>query len=376
MAVVRLATILVLLAGCSAEPPGIVQPPPPEVTVSRPESREVTEYLDFTGRTESPQVVEVRPRVSGYLVKVYFNDGQEVKEGDPLFDIDPRPFEAAMGQAKAEVARVDASLKKAIADLARNQKLRPSGAVSQEELDSSIAEKAVAEASIAAAREAVTKAALDLEFAKITAPIAGRISTAKITVGNLVAPGTEATSLLSTIVSVDPMHVYFDVDERSLLRYAELIRESGRLLDLKHVKQLNLPVHVGLANEEGCPHQGMLDFVDNQINPSTGTIRTRAELPNADRAFVPGLFVRVRLPIGEPRQALLVTDRAVATDQSVKYVLVVNDQNQVERRDVKLGSLSEGLRIVESGLKPEDRVIVNGIQRARAGLTVNPKEGA
>lgn len=368
-----IALSLLTIAGCSREVPAAAPSPPPEVTVSKPVEREITEFLEFTGRTESPEFVEVRARVSGYLDKIHFQDGQEVKANDPLFDIDPRPFDASLGQAKAELDRAEAMVAQTTSQVVRYTDLRKTNAVSQQELEKAIADKGVAEGSKAMALQQIVKAKLDVEFAQIRAPIAGRVSRSNITIGNLISPGLASNSVLTTIVSVDPMYVYFNIDEPSLLRYKEHIKKSGQLLKLTHVRELKLPVHVALANETGFPHEGMLDFVDNQVNPSTGTIRARASMPNADRSFVPGLFTRVQLPFGEPRKELLVPDRAVGTDQNLRYVLVVNNKDEVERRDVTLGLLSNGERVITKGVQASEWVIVNGIQRARPGATVKPQ---
>lgn len=369
-----IAIYLGILAGCKSEAPAAAPIPAPEVTVSQPSEREVTDFLEYTGRTESPQFVEVRARVSGELQKINFEDGQEVKKGDPLFEIDPRPFDASLGQAKAALARAEAVLEQTTAQVARYVELRKSNAVSQQDLEISVADKGVAAASKAGALQQIVKAELDVEFAKITAPISGRVSRANVAVGNQIAPSQGGGVVLTTIVSVDPMYIYFNIDEQSLLRYKEVLRKSGEFLKMSHVKEMKLPVNVSLAGETGFPHQGQLDFLDNQVNASTGTIRARAAMPNQDRAFVPGLFTRVRLPIGGPHRELLISDRAIATDQNLRYVLVVNDQDEVERRDVTLGSVFGGERVVKSGLKPQDWVIVNGIQRARPGAKVKPQK--
>lgn len=361
-----------VMAGCKSEVPAAALSPPPEVTVSRPSEREVTDFLDFTGRTESPQFVEVRARVSGQLQKINFEDGQEIQANEPLFEIDPRPFEASLGQAKAALARAEAVLEQTSAQVARYQDLRKQNAVSQQDLEIAIADKGVAMASKAGAIQQIVKAELDVEFAKITAPISGRVSRANVAVGNQIAPNLDASGVLTTIVSLDPIYVYFNVDEQSLLHYKEVLRKNGDLLKMSHVKQMKLPVKIALAGETGFPHQGQLDFLDNQVNSSTGTIRARAAMPNQDHTFVPGLFTRVRLPVGGPHKELLISDRAIAADQNLRYVLVVNDKDEVERRDVKLGSVSDGERVITSGLKPTDWVIVNGIQRARPGAKVKP----
>ena len=369
-----IAICLGLMAGCKSEAPAAAPTPPPEVTVSQPSQREVTDFLEFTGRTESPQFVEVRARVSGQLQKINFQDGQEIKKDEPLFEIDPRPFDASLGQAKAALARAEAVLEQTTAQVARYQELRKSNAVSQQDLEISVADKGVAMASKAGAQQQIVKAELDVEFAKITAPIAGRVSRANVAEGNQISPSLDPSGVLTTIVSLDPMYVYFNVDEQSLLHYKEMLRKSGAILKFSHVKELKLPVKVALAGESGFPHLGQLDFLDNQVNSSTGTIRARAALPNQDRTFVPGLFTRVRLPIGGPHKELLVLDRAIATDQNLRYVLIVNEKDEVERRDVQLGSVFDGERVITTGLKPTDWVIVNGIQRARPGAKVKPQK--
>ena len=369
-----IAICLGIMAGCKSEAPAAAPTPPPEVTVSQPSQREVTDYLQFTGRTESPQFVEVRARVSGQLVKVNFVDGQEVNKDDPLFEIDPRPFDASLGQAKAALARAQAVVEQTTAQVSRYEGLRKQNAVSQQDLEISIADKGVAVASQAGAQQQIVKAELDVEFAKITAPISGRVSATNVAVGNQIVPSSDSSGVLTTIVSLDPMYIYFNIDEQSLLRYKEVLRKSGELLKMSHVKEMKLPVKVGLAGEDGFPHVGQLDFLDNQVNASTGTIRARAAMPNQDRTFIPGQFTRVSLPIGGPHRELLISDRAIATDQNLRYVLVVNEKEEVERRDVKLGSVFEGERVVTAGLKPTDWVIVNGIQRARPGAKVKPHQ--
>ncbi len=368
-----LSVYALLLSGCKSEAPAAAPSPPPEVTASQPVAREITDQLTFTGRTDSPQTVDIRARVSGYLEKIHFEDGQEVKAGAPLFEIDPRPFDASLGQAKAGLARAEAVLTQATSLVERNTGLRKQNAVSQQDLEISIADKGTAEASKAAALQQIVKAELDVEFAKIKAPIDGRVSKANIAVGNLISPG-DGSQPLTTIVSVDPIYVYFDVDEPSLLRYRDVLKKNGQALKFNHVKELKLPVEVALADETGYPHVGTLDFLDNRVNPATGTIRARASLPNADRSLLPGLFVRVRLPIGAPHKELLVVERAIGTDQNLRYVLIVNDQDEVERRDVTLGSLNDGQRVLATGVTAKDWIIVNGIQRARPGLKVKPQK--
>ena len=355
------------LAGCKREPPALAATPPPVVTVSQPLEREVTDYYEYTGRTAAVEAVEVRARVSGYLVKVNFREGSVVKKGDLLFLIDPRPFQAVLDQAKGQVVQWEAKLARAEADVARDERLLPKGAASQKDLDTAIADRGEARAGIQSARAAVDRAALDLEFTRVTAPIDGRISRYLITEGNLV---TADTTLLTTIVSIDPMYAYFDADERSVLHVRQLIRE-GKVQSARDVA--TVPVLLGLANETGFPHQGTINFVDNQVNPQTGTLRLRGVFANEDGAFEPGYFARVRLLIGQPHRALLITERAIDTDQGQKIVYVVNDKNEVVSRPIRVGALHDGLRVLEEGVQPGERVIVNGLLQVRPGITVAPK---
>jgi RND family efflux transporter MFP subunit len=370
-ALVATAVVALVVAGCGGNTPQVAQLPPPEVGVSKVVERDVTDFFETTGRTTAIDSVDVRARVAGYLVKIGFKDGDEVKKGDVLFEIDPRPYQAQVLQAQGELARWQASKRKAEADLARNQRLLPTGAASQKELESAIAAKGTADAEIMSTQGRLDQAQLNLEFSKVTAPVQGRVSKANITVGNLV----EASTLLTTLVSTDPMWMYFDVDERTMLNYRKRYRDTHpNAPEIPNASALQVPVEIGLANEDGFSRKGTMDFADNQVNPDTGTILARAVFDNTDRSLSPGLFVRLRLPIGDPAHSLLVSERAIGTDQGNKYVLVVNDQNVVEYRAVKLGPLSDGLRVIREGLKPGERVITAGLQRARPGITVKPQE--
>lgn len=361
-------TVAVIVAaalplGCGGDA-GPVAPPPPGVSVAPALAREVVDYDEYTGRLTAVGEVEIRARVRGYLMKVAMTEGTDVKEGDVLFEIDPRPFQADVDAAKGKVAQWEAKLVRADADVARVERLLPKGAASQKDLDTAVSDRGEARAMIQTARGELEHAALDLEFTKVTAPIGGRVSAARVTKGNLVTPGE---TLLTTVVSLDPIHLYFDVDERALLAYQQALKASGP------AKDANIKVLAGLTSEDGFPHEGVIDFVDNRVDPSTGTMRVRAMFPNADRAFTPGLFARVRISVGGKYQALLVPDRAIGTDQGQKYVLAVNDKNVVEYRAVKLGRLHDGMRVIQSGLKPDETIIVVGLQRARPGVTVTPQ---
>lgn len=354
-------------AGC-AKPPAAPVVTPTVVTVSRPVERSVSDYADFSGRTAAVDSVEVRARVFGYLDKVNFKEGAPVKKGDVLYEIDPRTYKAAVAQAEASLAQAQAKAERLRRDYDRVLKL--GGAASREEVDRVSGEKAEADASVASAVAARDTARLNLDFTRVVAPISGHASRTMITAGNLVQSGEAAGgTLLTTIVSGDKMYVYFDVDERTLLRGREA--RAGRASADKPDGER--PVFMGLATEDGFPHQGTLDFVDVQLNPKTGTIRVRALFPNPDGLLTPGLFVRVRIPLGDPHPVLLVTDRAVETNQGQKVVYTVNDKNEVVSRPVRLGAVHDGLRAVEAGLTAADRVIVNGLQRVRPGVVVEPK---
>ena len=355
------------LTGCTRPASEAPAPAPIPITVSFPVDQEVTDFADYIGRLAAVDSVEVRARVSGYLDKINFKEGVLVKKGDLLFEIDPRPFQALVDFSKAEIAANDASLKKALAENARNKAAaKTPGAVSLLELDQSQATEEQAIASLAKSKATLDTNRLNLDFTKVLSPIDGRISRFNLTVGNLVA---QDQSLLTTIVSVDPMYAYFDVDEHTVLQVREMIRQGKA----KSARDIDWPVFLSLANEEDFPHKGTINFVDNQINPRTGTLRLRAVFANPDEALTPGYFGRFRVPIGVPHDALLVTDRAIDTDQGQKIVYVLDKNNKVEVRPIRSGALNDGLRVIEDGLQPGERVIVNGIQQVRPGMTVEPK---
>ncbi|MGD0517281.1 MAG: efflux RND transporter periplasmic adaptor subunit, partial [Thermoguttaceae bacterium] len=272
---VLLGIVLIALTGCGKPAQGLVVPPPPEVTVSNPVSREVTDYYEFPGQTAAVGEVEVRARVTGYIVKVNFEDGQEVKKDNLLFEIDPRPYQAALDRAKGESNRLKAVQEKAKADMARSDRLRPSGAISEDEYEQHAAQLAIAKASIQTAEAAVRDAELNLEFTKVVSPIDGRVSRARITEGNLVQPGTAESMVLTTVVTVDPIYVYFNIDETALLKYVDRKWQSGEAAHPSRIKDQNIPVEIALAKEDGFPHKGILDFIDNKVDSKTGTIRAR-----------------------------------------------------------------------------------------------------
>src|SRR5262249_21867491 len=314
---------------------------PIPVTVSRPVERDVTDYADFTGRTAAVDSVEVRARVWGYLDKVNFKEGALVKAGDVLFEIDPRTYRAALTQAEGNLAAMQARVRRLDADLARARRALEVRAASTEDYDRIEGDRGEAVGSVEALRGTVQQAKLDLEYTKILAPVSGRVSRYVVTQGNLIQSGQNGGgTLLTTIVSVDPMYAYFDVDEHTVLRVRQLIREGKA----KSAREGELPVWLGLANEDGYPHRGTINFVDNQVNPKTGTLRLGGVFPNKDEALAPGYFARVRAPIGFPHRALLISDRAIDTDQGQKILYVVNEKNEVISRPVRLGALHDGLR--------------------------------
>jgi RND family efflux transporter MFP subunit len=362
-----LTVLAVLFAACDTKPTPAA--PGPEVTVARVIEREVRDWDEFTGRFQAPQVVEIRPRVSGYIDKVEFAEGKLVHAGDVLFRIDPRPYKAELDRAQADLARYRTAQELATIELERVQKLKETGAVSREEVDERISGLHQAIANSASAKAAVDIAALNVDFSRVTSPINGRVSRAEITRGNLIVGGPNGGTLLTTVVSLDPIYVYFEGDEAAYLRYSQMAREGAR----KSSREVNNPVQVGLSSEDGWPHAGYVDFVDNQLNSQTGTLRARAVLDNKDGVFTPGLFARVRLLGSGDYRATLVEDRAIGTDQSNKYVLVVGSDNKAEYRKVTLGRLIDGLRVVREGLSTSDTVVLSGLQRTRPGAAVTPR---
>lgn len=358
-----------VLVGCDDSVAQNAAPPAPAVSAADVVVKSISQWDSFNGRIEAVESVQLRPRVSGYIDKVNYTDGQEVKKGEVLFTIDDRTYRAALEQAQASLARAKTQASLARSEANRTDKLVNTNVVSREEWEQRRSAATQAQADIRAAQAAVDAAQLNLDFTKVTAPIDGRASRALITSGNLVTAGDSA-SVLTTVVSQKTVYVYFDVDESTYLHYQHLAR-SGQGASSNH---LALPVEIGLTGEEGYPHQGKVDFLDNQLTPSTGTIRMRALLDNAQRQFIPGLFARVRLPGSAEFNATLVDDKAVLTDQDRKYVYIVDKEGKAQRRDITPGRLADGLRIVQQGLKPGDKVIVDGLQKVfMPGMPVNAK---
>lgn len=375
---VLLSGLVVGFVGGCSQPAGSNEKrvsPPVKVDVASPTEKEVTDFQDFTGRLEAVESVEIRARVSGYLTKITFDPsielGAEVKANDLLFEIDERPYQNALESALANLAKAVAQQKTAAAELARTEELVSKKAATARDLERDAGQKEVADASIEGAKAAINQAKLDLEFAKITAPISGRISRPLLTVGNLITPGTGS---LTSIVSVDPVHLYFDMDEPTLLTLQKLIRDGK----LKSAMEEEVPLLLGLVNDDGHPFHGKLDFVENKIDPNTGTIRVRGVFANpkperGPRPLAPGLFARARLPLGEPHKALLVPERAIGRDQGQAFVYVVNESNEVVYRRVKLGTQHDGMRVIADGLQAGAKIVVNGLQRVRPGVKVDPQ---
>lgn len=360
-----IAILLATLAGCAPRNQ-YAPPPPPVVDVAPPVKQDVTEYFEATGTTEPSAVVELRARINGYLKEIHFKDGQMVKQGDLLFVIEPEPFEVELKSAQANLRKTEATLKLAELDVERAQTLAGRGATTKQEVDTRIANRDSAAADEAAAEAAVRRAELDLDYTKIYAPLTGRIGRHLLDIGNLVQA---ELSILARIEAVDPIYVYFNISETDLLRFTEM-RLAGTLPDIEK----NPPtIMLGLQNEDGFPHQGHLDFAETSADAGTGTIVRRAIFPNTEGAIVGGLFAKLRAAIGPPQQRILVPERAIGTDQRGKYVLVVNGDDVVQQRPVKLGPVVNGLVVVLSGVEPNERVVVNGLLRARPGSKVTPK---
>lgn len=359
------AGILLYSNGCE-ESREFVPPPPPPVTVQQPRWENLVDSVEFTGNTQAVQRVELRARINGYLQRITFEDGDMVKEGDVLFVIEPAPFEAVLAARLADLEQAKAAQNLAQIELQRTQRLQERKIAAQQELDQQRANAATARAQVAVAQAAVTNARLDLSYTQIRAPISGRISQNFVDAGNLVQA---QQTLLATIVSIDPIYAYFYISESDLLRFRQMIRQN----ELPNPASNPPLIRLGLANEEGFPHEGRIDFRDLGVDPDTGTILLRAIFPNPQQILLPGLFVRLQAPVGEPKARLMIDARAIATDQRGHYVLTVNDANTVEYHTVQPGLLANGMQELVEGVAPEAWIIVNGLQRARPGATVQPQ---
>jgi multidrug efflux system membrane fusion protein len=367
-AIASLAAVA-LSVGCTHTQAQQAAPAPPQVTVAHVISRDVTEWDEFTGRLQAVDAVDVRPRVSGYVAAVRFEEGAIVRRGDLLFQIDPRPFQAEVDRLRAELARARATGQRADSELRRAERLSAENAIANEERDRRVAFAQESSAQSAAVEAALRAAELNLEFTQVISPINGRVGRAIVTEGNLVSSGPGEATLLTTVVSLDPVYAYFDADEQIFLKYTT----AGGGTDRRSRRgSSELPIRMALANDDGFPRQGRLDFLDNQLDGSTGTIRGRAVFRNADGQLTPGLFVRLRLAGTGSYHGLLIQDRAVGTDLSKKFVYVVGPKHEIEYRTVTLGPIVDGLRVVRTGLAAGEPVVVNGLQRVRPGAPVTP----
>ena len=370
-------TLLALFLTACESKNEYIAPPTPEVTVSLPIQQSVIDYIEFTGTTKSVGFAEVDARVSGILHSMHFAPGVKVNKGDLLFIIDPEPYQAELQAAQAELISAKAELNRSEAELERADKLIEKNYISKTDHLRRKTERDVAQATIGLKAARVHSAEIQLGYTQVTAPIAGRVGRNLVDVGNLVGEG-EAT-LLTTITQYKPMYAYFHLNERDLLSLMDLrekeAKESGHDSDKASDQELHIPLFLGLADEEGYPHEGILDFGESSINTSTGTIELRGVFSNSEKPvrLLPGLFTRLRLPIGETADALLVSERAIAADQSGRYVLVVNKENKVEKRPVTLGQHLDGMVVIEQGIKADDRVIIKGLQKARPGSVVSPQ---
>jgi membrane fusion protein, multidrug efflux system len=360
--------LVALSVGCTQTEAQQAPPAPPQVTVANVISRDVTEWDEFTGRLQAVDTVDVRPRVSGYVEAVRFVEGTIVRRGDLLFQIDPRPFQAEVDRLHAELVRARATAQRGDSELRRAERLSAENAIASEERDRRASFAQESSAQVAAVEAALRAAELNLEFTQVRAPIAGRVGRAIVTEGNLVSSGPGEATLLTTVVSLDPVYAYFDADEQVFLKYTA----DGGTDPRSRRRSSELPIRMALANDEGFPRQGRLDFLDNQLDGSTGTIRGRAVFRNTDGQLTPGLFVRLRLAGTGSYHGLLIQDRAVGTDLSKKFVYVVGPKHEIEYRAVTLGPIVDGLRVVRSGVAAGEPIVINGLQRVRPGAQVTP----
>src|SRR2546428_5234878 len=361
--------LLVLLMGIGCRKASAPQQGPLTVNVVTAIEKEVNEWDEFTGRLDPVESVEIRPRASGYITEIHFEAGAIVKKGDLLYVIDPRPYQADFDRAAAEVDRMDAQLKLAQIELNRAKELRDKNTISASEFDQKAATFQGSAAAKSSAEAAKNSAALNLEFTQVKSPIDGRVSDARITLGNLVQPGAGPESVLTTVVSVDPIYAKVDADENAVLKYVKLSEEGKRV----SARTAKIPAFVELGNETDFPHEGYVDFVDNRLDPGTGTVRARVVLKNWNPNFItPGFFARVRVAGATPYRAALVADKVISSQQGLKYAFVVKPDNTVERRTLETGPIFEGKRIVKRGLKDSEKVVSTRLQMLQAGMRVTP----
>jgi len=378
--VARLLMVFALLSTFAAcdQRNEYVSPPAPKVTVAKPLQQEVIDYLEFTGTTHAVEEIEVRARVAGFLESMHFTPGTLVEKDALLFVIDPRQYQAELNAARAEQESARAKFKRAETEFTRAQRIFKKGAGSDADVVKWRGEREIARAAVLRAKAQVDRAQLEMEYTQVTAPIAGRVSRNFVDVGNLVGEGKP--TLLTTVIRYDPMYAYFNLNERDLLKVMAMYRQETKEKGLDPAKdsaaRADLTVALELANEENYPHRGIVDFAESGVDPATGTLQLRGVFPNPGPApvLLPGLFTSLRMPIGKRENALLVTERAIGSDQSGRFLLAVNSENTVEKKPIRMGRLVDGLRVIEEGLQPDDRVVVNGLQRARPGAKVDPQQ--
>lgn len=364
--------LLALFTGCSKKASGpAAAPPAPKVTMATPLVKKVVEWDEFVGRLQSPKMVNLRARVGGYVEQIHFKEGTEVKAGDLLITIDPRPFQVVVDGARADLDRIRAHAAHARNETKRAESLIKSQAIAAEELDSRRNASDEADAAVRVTEATLQKAELNLEFTSVRAPITGRISYALVTEGNLVTGGEKDSTLLTTIVALDPLYCYFEVDEQSALKYREMHKRGQRASPLFEA----VPAELGLSNQQGFPRKGQVDFVDNVLSPDTGTIRARGTFSNEDKLMAPGFFGRLRIPGSGEYDALLIRDEAIGSDQGRAFVFVIGKDGKAEYRPVETGPMEDGLRIIRSGLKADEKIAINGIISLRNGTTVNAEDG-
>jgi len=358
-----------LLAGCRQKENKYAPPPPPQVTVSRPLQKSVTDYLELTGNTEAVEEVELKARIEGFLTSIHFKDGDFVKTGDLLFTIEQAPYQAQLQKAKGRLAAAEAQLLRAQQEYDRQFSLFKENAAAKSEVERWKAERDAAQASVEEAKANLELAKINLGYTRVTAPFDGRMDRHLVDPGNLVGAGTPTS--LAYITRLDPIYAYFSLNERDLIRIMEQSRRDG-----KAVSQETFPVYLGIAGEEGYPHEGRFDFASSTLDSNTGTLLLRAIFSNPkigdSLRLLPGMFARIRIPVAVRDRALLVSERALGVDQAGRYLLLVNEQNMVEQRSVKVGALVEGMRVIEEGLQGDEWVVVDGIQRARPGAKITP----
>jgi RND family efflux transporter MFP subunit len=366
-----LAGVLTVIAGAGCDQkPAPPTPPPAKVTVAKPVEREVIDWDEYTGFLAPVEVVELRARVGGFVEKAEFQEGQFVDEGQVLFEIDPKPYQAELDKAVAQVGQAEAQSENAATEFTRLERLRAGGGGSEKEYQDARYNKMSAAAAVAAAKAAAESARLNLDWTKVTAPIRGRISRKIVTQGNLITGGTASGTLLTTITKTDPIYCYIDADERSVLKYQKLSQEKKRI----SARDQRIPAFLQLGNETTFPHEGVIDFVDTHIDPNTGTLRARGVFDNKDGLLLPGFFARLRIPGSGRYRALLVPDSAIDTNQNIKFLRVLAPDNTVQVRPVKVGTLFTEFRVIEEGLTGGERVVINGLQRAIPKMKVNPTE--